>query len=83
MKKYIIPVAAFILMAGAASAQATPKKTDNTVAKMSKPATKKASTTTTAVSPSTPVPMKKANTDVAGTKKKHHKKNKSVKPVSK
>ncbi|MBL7745131.1 MAG: hypothetical protein JNN00_16775 [Chitinophagaceae bacterium] len=82
MKKYIIPVIALMLVAGAVNAQATPKKTStsNPVAKMNKPAMKTASTTA-AVSPSAPV--KKTNTGAAAIKRKHTKKHKSVKPVSK
>lgn len=84
MKKYIIPVTALMLVAGAVNAQATPKKTSTStpVAKMNKPAMKTASTTA-AVSPSASAPVKKTNTDAAAIKRKHNKKHKSVKPVSK
>jgi hypothetical protein len=82
MKKYIIPIAAFVLITGAANAQSAVKKTDNSVAKMSKPATKKTSASTASVTPSAPASTER-KTDVAAIKRKQHKKSKSVKPVSK
>jgi hypothetical protein len=84
MKKYIIPIVAFVLIAGAVNAQAPVKKasTDKPAAKMNKPATK-ASTTTAAVTPSTPAAAPAKKTDAAAIPRKQHKKSKSVKPVSK
>ena len=82
MKKYMIPLAALLMVAGMVNAQSTQKKTTASypVAKMSKPATKNVSATTASVSPSASTPVKKTNTDPAIKRKYHHKKSKSVKP---
>jgi hypothetical protein len=84
MKKYIIPFAALVLIAGAVNAQTAVKKTDNPATKMSKPVAKKPSTTTATVSPSTPATATTdKKTGAAAIQRKQHKKSKSVKPVSK
>lgn len=82
MKKYLIPLAALLMVAGMANAQSTQKKTtaSNPVAKMSKPAVKNVSANTASVSPSASTPVKKANPGVAIKRKHYHKKIKSVKP---
>ncbi|MEI9912319.1 MAG: hypothetical protein WDO71_23290 [Bacteroidota bacterium] len=82
MKKYLIPLAALVMVAGMANAQSTPKKTtaSNQVAKTSKPAVKNVSTTAASTSPSASTPVKKNSTDAAIKRKHYHKKSKSVKP---
>lgn len=82
MKKYMIPLAALLMVTGIANAQSVQKKTTASypVTKMNKPVSKSVSANTASVSPSASTPVKKAN-PVAAIKRKHyHKKSKSVKP---
>lgn len=81
MKKYMIPLAALLMVAGIANAQSAQKKNAGSpVVKMSKPATKNVSSATGSVTPSASAPVKKANTGVAIKRKHYHKKSRSVKP---
>jgi len=81
MKKYILSVAAFLMITGIVSAQTTKTSTDKPVVKTHKTTTAKKPTVSNSVSSTTPTTDKSTNS-TATIKRKHHKKSKSA-PASK
>jgi hypothetical protein len=81
MKKYFIAAAALMLVAGAVSAQTTPKKTDAPTMKTMKHTAKKPSGNTAAVNSGSATDASK--TAAAAPKKKHAKKHKPANAAGK